>query len=113
MDSHIQNSELILYYKSSASQSDVGSSEAALTVSVSMIYINWSHFSILHISFFVSSQQTSVEYAQLNHDANHYSEHSEHGNFSVQDEHVDTIDNSVDTSTADHGEWKYDPKGEW
>ncbi|KAG7243725.1 hypothetical protein INR49_011282 [Caranx melampygus] len=47
---------------------------------------------------------TSVEYAQLNHDTDHYGDHGEHGNFSVQDEHVDTIDNSIDTNTADHGE---------
>ncbi|XP_070779292.1 platelet endothelial cell adhesion molecule isoform X2 [Enoplosus armatus] len=43
----------------------------------------------------------SVEYAQLNHDANH---HGNHGDHSVQDDHTDEIDNSVDSNTADLGE---------
>lgn len=39
-----------------------------------------------------------MEYAQLNHDADHHSDHS------VQDDHADETDN-----TADHGECKHDP----
>lgn len=55
-----------------------------------------------------------MEYAQLNHDTDHYGDHSEQSNFSVQDEHMATTDNnSVDTNTADDGEWKYDPKANW
>ncbi|XP_022612616.1 platelet endothelial cell adhesion molecule-like isoform X2 [Seriola dumerili] len=46
----------------------------------------------------------SVEYAQLNHDTDHHGDHGEHTDHSVQDDHIDVIDNSVDTNTADHGE---------
>lgn len=51
--------------------------------------------------FFVcspSSQQGSVEYAQLNHDADH------HGDHSVQDDKAGETDN-----TADQGECEHDP----
>ncbi|XP_023252909.1 LOW QUALITY PROTEIN: platelet endothelial cell adhesion molecule-like [Seriola lalandi dorsalis] len=48
--------------------------------------------------------QGSVEYAQLNHDTDHHGDHGEHTDHSVQDDHIDVIDNSVDTNTADHGE---------
>ncbi|XP_041812676.1 platelet endothelial cell adhesion molecule isoform X2 [Chelmon rostratus] len=43
----------------------------------------------------------SVEYAQLNHDADHHSDHGNHGHHS---DHTDEIDSSVDNNTADHGE---------
>lgn len=55
---------------------------------------------------FAPSQQGSVEYAQLNHDADHHSDHGNHGHHS---DHTDEIDSSVDNNTADHGEWKHDP----
>lgn len=48
--------------------------------------------------------QGSVEYAQLNHDADHHSNHSNHGNHCVEDDHIDEIDGGVDNNTADHGE---------
>ncbi|XP_042247584.1 platelet endothelial cell adhesion molecule isoform X1 [Thunnus maccoyii] len=48
--------------------------------------------------------QGSVEYAQLNHDTDHHSDHGNHGSHSVQDDHLDEIDNSAVTDTADHGE---------
>ncbi|XP_070838112.1 platelet endothelial cell adhesion molecule [Chaetodon trifascialis] len=46
----------------------------------------------------------SVEYAQLNHDADHHGDHGNHGHHSAQDDHIDEIDSSVDNNTADHGE---------
>lgn len=41
-----------------------------------------------------------MEYAQLNHDTD---QHGNHGDHSVQDDHADVIDNSVDNNTADPG----------
>lgn len=46
----------------------------------------------------------SVEYAELNHDANRHSHHSNHGDHSINDVHVDETDNSVTADTADHVE---------
>ncbi|XP_069005842.1 platelet endothelial cell adhesion molecule [Embiotoca jacksoni] len=46
----------------------------------------------------------SVEYAQLNHDNDPPSEHSNHGDHSVNDNRIDEIDNSVSVDTADCGE---------
>ena len=74
---------------------------ASVSVSRYRALIISSHKS--HISFF-PSQQGSVEYAQLNHDADHHNDHGNHGNHSVQDDHLDEIDNSAVTDTADHGE---------
>lgn len=45
-----------------------------------------------------------MEYAQLNHDADHHSNHSNHGDHCVEDDHIDEIDGGVDNNTADHGE---------
>lgn len=53
-----------------------------------------------HISFFFLVQQGSVEYAQLNHDTDHHGDDGNHGNQSVQDDHIVEIDNSVDINTA-------------
>lgn len=51
---------------------------------------------------FAPSQQGSVEYAELNHDANQQGENS------VQDDHTDQTDNSVDNNMADNGECEHD-----
>ncbi|XP_037649344.1 platelet endothelial cell adhesion molecule isoform X3 [Sebastes umbrosus] len=48
--------------------------------------------------------QGSVEYAQLNHDTDHHSDHGNQGDHIVQDDHIDEIDDSVHIDTADHGE---------
>ncbi|KAM9346028.1 platelet endothelial cell adhesion molecule [Symphorus nematophorus] len=48
--------------------------------------------------------QGSVEYAQLNHDVDHHSDHGNHGDHNAQDDHIDEIDSSVDNSPVDHGE---------
>lgn len=53
-------------------------------------------------SFFYS-RQGSVEYAQLNHDSDHRSDHGNHGDHSVQDVPTE------ETDTAEHGELKHDP----
>lgn len=63
----------------------------------SIINVVWwsSHQVIHHTSLFLSFvpyQQASVEYAQLNHDAN------EPGGHSVQDEHSDETDNTADNA---------------
>ncbi|XP_029998169.1 platelet endothelial cell adhesion molecule isoform X2 [Sphaeramia orbicularis] len=44
----------------------------------------------------------SVEYAQLNHDAQSSSDHGNHDNHAVQDDHLDEIDNVEDVTDADH-----------
>ncbi|XP_071330208.1 platelet endothelial cell adhesion molecule isoform X2 [Trachinotus anak] len=46
----------------------------------------------------------SVEYAQLNHDTDHHGDHGEHSDHAFQGDHMDEIDNSVETNAADHGE---------
>ncbi|XP_035801871.2 platelet endothelial cell adhesion molecule [Amphiprion ocellaris] len=46
----------------------------------------------------------SVEYAQLNHETDHHSDHSNHGDPSVNDDHIDEVDNSVSVDIADHRE---------
>ncbi|KAA8584925.1 hypothetical protein FQN60_003619 [Etheostoma spectabile] len=51
----------------------------------------------------------SVEYAQLNHDTDHHSDHGNHADHSVQDDYIDDIDDSVHINTADQGECKHDP----
>ncbi|XP_073351050.1 platelet endothelial cell adhesion molecule [Pagrus major] len=45
----------------------------------------------------------SVEYAQLNHDADHHSDHGNHGDHSTQDDHIDEIDSGVDNNTVTVG----------
>ncbi|XP_038552628.1 platelet endothelial cell adhesion molecule isoform X1 [Micropterus salmoides] len=45
--------------------------------------------------------QGSVEYAQLNHETDHHIVQEDHGDHDVQDDHTG---NSVDSTTADHGE---------
>lgn len=67
------------------------------TEAESIVNIGWlsSHQVMHHTSLFLSFvryQQASVEYAQLNHDAN------EPGDHSVQDEHSDETDNTADTA---------------
>ncbi|XP_030264809.1 platelet endothelial cell adhesion molecule isoform X2 [Sparus aurata] len=42
----------------------------------------------------------SVEYAQLNHDADHHGDHGYHGDHSTQDDHIDEIDSRVDNNTV-------------
>lgn len=56
------------------------------------------------IYFLVPSRQGSVEYAQLNHDADHHSDHGYHGDHSTQDDHIDEIDSSVDNNTVTMGD---------
>ncbi|XP_031176796.2 platelet endothelial cell adhesion molecule isoform X2 [Sander lucioperca] len=51
----------------------------------------------------------SVEYAQLNHDTDHHSDHGNHADHSVPDDYIDDIDDSVHINTADQGECKHDP----
>ncbi|XP_026214020.1 platelet endothelial cell adhesion molecule isoform X2 [Anabas testudineus] len=46
----------------------------------------------------------SVEYAELNHDTDHKGDAGNHGNQSVQDDHIVEIDNSVDVNAATCGE---------
>lgn len=46
--------------------------------------------------------QGSVEYAQLNHDTQPGSDHGNHDNHTVQDDHIDEIDNAEDVADADH-----------
>lgn len=50
-----------------------------------------------------------MEYAQLNHDTDHHSDHGNHGDHSVQDDYIDEIDDSVHINTADEGELNHDP----
>ncbi|XP_031718065.1 platelet endothelial cell adhesion molecule isoform X2 [Anarrhichthys ocellatus] len=46
----------------------------------------------------------AVEYAQLNHDTDRHSDRGNHGDHSVQDDHIDEIDiDSVHIGTDDHG----------
>ncbi|XP_034528808.1 platelet endothelial cell adhesion molecule [Notolabrus celidotus] len=47
-----------------------------------------------------TDSQGSVEYAQLNHDANHHSDHANHDEHSVQDEHTDAPDSSSENTDA-------------
>lgn len=42
-----------------------------------------------------------MEYAQLNHETDHHIVQEDHGDHDVQDDHTG---NSVDSTTADHGE---------
>ncbi|XP_034749204.1 platelet endothelial cell adhesion molecule isoform X1 [Etheostoma cragini] len=53
--------------------------------------------------------QGSVEYAQLNHDTDHNSDHGNHADHSVQDDYIDDIDDSVHINTANQGECIHDP----
>uniref|UniRef100_A0A3B5A0Z5 Platelet endothelial cell adhesion molecule n=1 Tax=Stegastes partitus TaxID=144197 RepID=A0A3B5A0Z5_9TELE len=46
----------------------------------------------------------SVEYAQLNHETDHHSDHSNHGDPSVNEDHTEEMDNSVSVDVADNGE---------
>lgn len=41
-----------------------------------------------------------MEYAQLNHDADHHGDHGYHGDHSTQDDHIDEIDSRVDNNTV-------------
>lgn len=45
-----------------------------------------------------------MEYAQLNHDADHHSDHGYHGDPSTQDDHIDEIDSSADNNTVTMGD---------
>lgn len=58
------------------------------------------------VVFFVTFQQGSVEYAQLNHDTDQHGDGGDHGNQSVQHNHIVEIDNSVNVNTAPCEEWK-------